>query len=153
MKQHQSGQFGGILGKLLGLLVLAMLVGGGWWWFFGRFALPESEPSKLSKPTAVLDYAGRRDLGLDPFDALVRPDPKTAREGSPERMPAYLRWFKEYGATVAACATWRAHNAIAVGGLGGEKVAELGREAHLTYLHHAQLAEYYRAKWLEAGGE
>jgi len=148
----QRAQFGGILTKLLGLLVVATLLGSGWWWFFGRFALPDSEPTKPSSLTSVLDYAGRRDLGLDPFDAMARPDPKTAREGGAERLPDYLRWFTEYTATVGARAAWKILEQIDAT-VGGESTSnENLREAHLTYLFHAQLAEYYRAKGLVAEG-
>jgi len=146
----RHGEFGGILGKLLALLVLAALAAGGWWWMLGRFALPDAEPTKPTAVKAVFDYADRRDLGTDPFDAMERPDPKTGRGGGATDAN-YLRWFAEYGQTLTARAAWRLlDQGSAVPGLDMQAKAA---EAHLTYLHHAQLAEYYRAKWLATSGD
>ncbi|MDA1195734.1 MAG: hypothetical protein O2894_11185 [Planctomycetota bacterium] len=138
-------QYGGILGGLLGLLLLATLLGGGWWWFFGRFALPSAEPTRPDAPRAVLDYEGRRDLGLDPFDEMVRPDPRTGRDGVGAALGDYTRWFTEYAATLTSRAAWRLlDQAGALAGADGQAQAT---DAHITYLHHAQLAEYYRARF------
>ena len=142
-------QHGGILGKLLLLLVLAMAAGAAWWWWFGRFARPDEEPAKPTEIVSVLDYVDRRDLGTDPFDAMVRPDPKTGRGGG-DPNAHYLRWYAEYGATLTARAAWRMFDQ---GAALTDLVKNQAREAHLTYLHHAQLAEYYRAKWHEASGD
>ena len=137
------GEFGGILGKLLGLLLLALIAGGVWWWFFGRFAVPSEEPAKPTEITSVIDSVDRRDLGTDPFDAMVRPDPKTGRGGG-STDAFYVRWFAEYGKALTSRAAWRL---LDQGTALTDELKGRATEAHLTYLHHAQLAEYYRAKW------
>jgi hypothetical protein len=147
--KHPASQFGGILGKLPTLILLGLVVGGGWWWFFGRFGLPSSEPSKPTAVVSVLDYAGRRDLGTDPLDDMDRPDPKTGRDAPLDLKLTYARWFTEYTATVAARGAWRVLHHIGAGAM--DKTPGWDgkvHEAHLTYLHHAQLAEYHRARWL-----
>lgn len=143
-------QHGGILVKFLLLLVLAGAAGAGWWWYLGRFALPDEPPVKPTEIVSVLDYVDRRDLGTDPFDAMARPDPRTGREGSQAPDAHYLRWFSEYGATLTARAAWRMFDQ---GASLTDAVKDQARSAHLTYLHHAQLAEYYRAKWRESADE
>lgn len=141
-------EHGGVIGKLLPLLLLALVAGGVWWWFFGRFALPAEEPARPTEVRGVIDYVERRDLGTDPyrdFDDVTRPDPRLARrEGVPH--PHYLRWAGEFGKAVAARAAWRV---LEQGTALTDELQAKATEAHITYLHHAQLAEYYRAKWQE----
>lgn len=145
-------EHGGILGKLLGLVLLAIIAGGIWWWFMGRYALPDEEPKKPTEVVGVIDYVDRRDMGTDPyadFDDVTRPDPMTGRDG---KVPdaRYLRWSSEFGKAVAARAAWRV---LDQGTALTDALKDKAREAHLTYLHHAQLAEYYRAKWQADAGE
>ena len=140
--QPTRAQHGGILGSLLGLLLLAVIAGGVWWWFFGRFALPDEEPAKPTEVVGVIDYVGRRDLGTDPyrdFDDVERPDPKG---GLPDAN--YVRWKGEFGLALTTRAVWKG---LDQGGALTDALKDKAREAHLTYLHHAQLAEYYRAKY------
>ena len=139
-------EHGGILGKLLALLLLVAIAGAGWWWFMGRFALPSEEPEKPTEVTGVIDYVNGKDLGTDPykdFDDITRPDPRIGRDG---KVPDahYLRWSTEFGKAIAARAAWKvAEQGTAL----TDALKDQARNAHLTYLHHAQLAEYYRAKW------
>lgn len=145
-------EHGGILGKLLALLLLAVIAGGVWWWFMGRYAVPDEEPKKPTEVTGVIDYVERRDMGTDPyasFDNVTRPDPRLGSDG---KVPdaRYLRWSTEFGKALAARAVWRGFEQ---GSALTDALKDQARDAHLTYLHHAQLAEYYRAKWQADAGE
>lgn len=147
-----DAEHGGILSSMLGLLLLAVIAGGVWWWFFGRFALPSEEPARPTEVVGVIDYVGRRDLGTDPykdFDDVERPDPKLGRDGGvPDAN--YVRWAAEFGKALTARAAWKV---LDQGGALTDALQDKAREAHRTYLHHAQLAEYYRAKYRAASDE
>ena len=144
-------QRGGVRMLLLVLGVLALGIGGAWWWFLGRYALPEQAPERTETPKAVLDYVGRRDLGLDPMAEMVAPDEAQARKAGVDAKVYYARWQVAYLSARGARGQWQAASAV-----GAVLDARAGREhaeqARLEYLHQAQTAEYWRARYAEAGG-
>ena len=49
-------EHGGILGKLIALLLLVAIAGAGWWWFMGRYTLPDEAPAPGKPPRVKPGY-------------------------------------------------------------------------------------------------
>ncbi len=145
----QIGSIRSQRGLLRGALLLVLLaiigLGAGWYWFFGRFRVPDKEPARPSGVVSVLDYAGRRDLGSDPLDAMVKPDLDAVTEGGVEAKLHLTRWSAAHLQAALGRAKWKA------AGLLGD-ARPLG-EYHVDYLHHAQRAEYWHARYVNALGD
>ena len=132
-------------GAMLFVLLLLLALGGGWWWFLGRFRVPEKPPGKTSSISAVLDYAGRRDLGTDPLAAMVRPSLSNVSQGGAEAKVHLSSWTSAYAKATLARAGWKAAEALGI-----VTDAVPSEQPHLDYLHEAQLAEYWRARYENA---
>jgi hypothetical protein len=140
-----SSQRGLIRSAMLLLLVLAVGIGVGWWWFVGRYALPDKAPARAESVEPVLDYVERSELGTDPLENMVKPSLSDATKGGVESKLHLKNWGEAYLKASAARVAWKTAAAAGslVDGISSEKY-------HLDYLHEAQLAEYYRARYLNA---
>ena len=140
-----SAQRGLIRGPLILLLLLVIAAGAGWWWFLGRFRVPEKAPERPEQVEAVLDYLGRTELGTDPLEQMEKPQLSDATQGGMEAKVHLKSWGEAYLKTAAARVAWKTAEAA------GALVQGVSAESyHIDYLHHAQQAEYYRARYKNA---
>ena len=140
-----SSQRGLIKGPLILLLLVVIGAGVGWWWFLGRFRVPEKAPERADAVAPVLDYFGRSELGTDPLEKMDKPELADATKGGMEAKVHLKNWTEAYLKATAHRTAWKAADAA------GQLVKGISAETyHLDYLHEAQRAEYYRAKYLHA---
>lgn len=146
MQKRSNPPSWGFLRAATLLVLLALLaLGAGWWWFLGRFRLPEKPPGEKSSVSSVLDYAGKRDLGTDPLEAMLKPSLSDMTQGGAEAKLHLASWTSAYARATLARAGWKAAEALGV-------LADAlpGEQSQLDYLHQAQLAEYWRARYKNA---
>ena len=148
----QTRSIAGSRGLLRGAMLLVLLVllafGGAWWWFLGRFRLPEQAPVRAGSASSVLDYAGKRDLGTDPLEAMVKPELSDVQQGGAEAKLHFTKWSGAYAEATLARTAWKAADAL------GVVIDEVpSKKYRLDYLHQAQLAEYWRARYQNALAE
>jgi hypothetical protein len=140
-----SSQRGLLRGALLLLLLAAVAAGAGWWWFLGRFRVPEQAPARAESVAPVLDYADRKELGTDPLPDMEKPGLTDVGRGGAEAQVHLAKWGEAYARATAERLKWKTAEAA------GAVISGVSPESyHLDYLHQAQLAEYYRARYRNA---
>lgn len=145
----QNGSIASQRGLVRGaiILVLLLVVGAGvaWYWFLGRFHLPEKPPERKGSVEVVLDYEGRRELGNDPLEQMEQPALDSVMKGGAEAKLHWSKWSAAYVKAKAIRLRWQAAQ------VAGEVTDAFPPEKyHLDYLHQAQLAEYWRARYVNA---
>jgi len=140
-----AAQRGLIRGALILFLLLIVGAGVGWYWFLGRYRVPEKAPERAESVQVVLDYEGRRELGTDPMEQMEQPGLEAVMQGGAEAKLHWTKWSTAYVKAKAIRLQWQAAQAA-----GAVTNAFPSEKYHLDYLHQAQLAEYWRARYVNA---